>query len=137
MRTLLENVKIVRVSDAAGAAQTDVTSDVVDTVGFERIIFIAALGAITGGGSVSMSLFTGDASNGVGAVEVETTTVVATDADDDGLLVIEAYRPAGRYCHVVIERADENSAIDSVVCLLSDAKQLPVDNDDLVDFTTV
>lgn len=137
MKTILENTKIIRAAAAAGAATTDVTSSVIDTQGYERITFIAALGAITGGGSVSMSMFVGSASNGVGAVEVETTTINATDADGDGLLVIEAFRPTGRYVHVVIERADENSVVDGIVALLSDPKTAPVDNDDLVDSISI
>lgn len=130
MRTFLENHKLVRAADAAGAAQTDITSAIVPLAGYERVTFIALLGDISAGGSVKMTLFAGDDPTGTLGVEIEDTAV--SSAVSDSMLAIEFYRPDGQYVHVVIERDAEDSAIDGVLCVLSDAKELPVGTDDTV-----
>lgn len=136
MSTLLENMKIVRAADSAAAAQTDVTSDVIDRRGFERVTFLALLGDITSGGSVTMTLYTGDASDGAGAAAVDGMTATTDDTGSDGVLALELHRPAGSYVHVVIARDDQNTVVDGVVCILSEARQVPVTQDGILDSVT-
>lgn len=130
MNTFLENNKVIRAAAAAAAAQTDVTSDVVDTLGFDRLTFLALLGEVTAGGVATMKLYMGD--DPTGAQNDVVSETVESDTSD-GMLAIEFHRPLGRYAHVVVERADENIAVDGIVCVLSDAKEAPVSADDSLD----
>lgn len=128
MKTFLENHKLIRAADAAGAAQTDVTSAVVAMQGFERCTFVAMLGTVVAGGTASMTLFVGDDPAGTLNTEIADTAVTSTVSDS--MMAIEFYRPSGQYAHVVLKRADENIEVDGIVCILSDPKEAPVTQDD-------
>lgn len=123
-------VKTIRVSDSAAAAQTAVTSDAVDMRGFQACQFVVALGDITATGTVSAKV---QQSSDDGATDAYSdltgATAAATDADSDGLLVIDVSHPEKRYLKCVLTRATANSVVDGIIAQQYLPQREPITDD--------
>lgn len=116
--------------DASGytvaAGQTDVTSSVIDTAGYEGVRFILGLGALTSTTVVSTKVRGGALSNGSDLADLEGTSVAVADDDDNQIVVIDVYRPQERYIALKTLRATANAVIDFLVVELYGARKEPV-----------
>lgn len=130
MNTTSKSISIARVADSAAAAQTDVTSDGVDMVGYSGAEFVCLIGDITATGTVAMKIQQSD-DDGVADAYSDLTgaTVAADDADSDLLLRLEVAKPRKRYLRAVVTRATANSVIDGVLVLRYNAVREPITED--------
>lgn len=121
---LSENVKITKVSDAAGANTTDVTSAEVDMTGFEGVIFITSYGTA--------------AANNLMHVEQDTVTGMGSAADLAGGEVdlsgasdedqwIDLFRPTERFVRVVAQRGT-SSTLENIWAIQYKSRSLPLTN---------
>jgi hypothetical protein len=119
--------KIVQAATTtAGAAGTsDVTSDAIDTAGFEGCCFIVPIGAITAGAVTSIKVQQCDTSGGSYADLTGTAVTIADDADDKTFYV-EVIRPREQYLKLVVDRATQNATVGSVIAVLFGAGNKPV-----------
>jgi len=132
-RSFLENEYTERIMSSVATGQAANESSVVDTVGFDSFTFIAALGAIDPTGTVVMKLQQCDTDDGSFA-DLTDASATATANDDEGLLVVEIYRPAERYLKAIVTTDVANGEIDSVICIKRDPKEIPVtQSDDVID----
>ncbi len=131
MRQLLPGVALLLLSGAVIAGQTAVTSQTVDTQGFDSTTFVANVGTVAAGGTLTMKIFGGEASDGSdkAAIDGAIVGVVATGANKKA--VIEIHRPTSRYLTVVVTRAVADSTLVSIEALLYGA------SNDLFDQTQV
>jgi hypothetical protein len=129
---LSKSTKIIRIIDASAAGTTDVESAVVDSKGFDAVVFIVGLGAITAGAVTSCKIQQGALANMSDAADLENSGVTIADDDDDGLVVIEVSHPRERYLRAVVDRGTENAEVDFGLALLSSAKNEPIADDDTV-----
>lgn len=127
---LSQDVKAARVANIAAAAQTDVTSDAVDSRDFDTVAFYALLGTITATGTGTMKAQHSDAS-GSGFVDVGASVTYA-DTDSDKVLILEVSQPVKRYVRVVIERDTANAGVNGVLALQGKASAKPVTHDSSV-----
>ncbi len=123
---LLPSVKIIQVAVAEASGTGDVLSDVVDTQGFNGVMFLASLGtADAGNGLVAQQ---GSAADGSDMADL-----AATVAGKAGL-VLDVYKPSpsGRYVRVKVERGAATT-VDAVFALLYEGRQGAIDSvsDDL------
>lgn len=109
-----------------------------DMLGFDGVVFIAALGTLT----ASQVTFLGaqDSADGttwgaVGTAAAPTNliagaqTPAALDADSNKLLVLDVFRPRRRFVRAVLYRGTANAVVDGVVAIRYEAKKLPTGQD--------
>lgn len=137
---LLTNTELQRVAGAQAAAQTTVTSDLVDSAGYDGVTFIVSVNDMTASAEITATAQGGNASDGSDASDlVATATYTATGADDgDGkLLAVEVFRPRHRYVRLKVARATANSSLDAIVALKAKPAEAPVtQGGDVLDSST-
>jgi hypothetical protein len=114
---------------AAGA--TDLTSEFVDTAGFEGVRLICGFGAIVAGAATSVNAQQCDTSGGTYA-DLAGTKITVADDDDNQITVIDIFRPRERYIKHLAKRATQNATIDFLVAELygaGGARKEPVTQD--------
>lgn len=124
MESFLGTNKVVRVSNAVAAGTSDSNSDGVDCAGFNSVTFLGLLGAIVSGGAQSIKVQGSDDNSTFS--DLEGTAYTVADTDDNKVAAVEIIRPKNRYNRLVIKRATQNTTIDGVVAILSNAQVLPV-----------
>lgn len=126
---LSKQVKLQRVENAAAAGTTDLTSDWVDTQGFEGVMFVAAFGTITAGAVTTIKAQQAAASDGTGAADLEGTSITVADDDDNQIAAIDIFRPQERYVALVVDRGTQNAVVDGVIAILYGPRELPTTHD--------
>lgn len=116
-------VKFIKVKDHSAAATTDVTSDVVDTAGYEGVVFVTSFGTAAANNTLKVQQDTTSAMSG--AADLASTSVASGTSDED--VWIDVYRPRERYLQVVASRGT-SSTLESVWAILYGPRVLPVDN---------
>ena len=128
----LTNSKLTRVEPAAAAAQTTLTSDVIDMQSFDGVVFIAFLGDVLDTAVLTLQAQQGDQSDGSDATNLAgvlaTFTADATSADNN-MLAVEIARPTKRFLRVTLTRATANAAVDGIVAVQSNPAEAPVTQD--------
>lgn len=134
MEYLSQKVKTVRMkpdgtnfTGAAGA--TDLTSDVVDTQGYDGVRFKVAFGAIVSGGVVSVKAQQGAAANMSDGADLEGTSQTVADTADSKVFIVEIYRPEERYLRVKTLRATQDATVDYMEAELFGGRVQPVTQD--------
>ena len=135
MLTLKESVKIIRVEAAAVAAQTALTTDAVDTKGFEGCMFIALLGSIAAGGVATLKAQQSSDDDSDTYADLLGTAIanVAAGEGDDNLLVLDIHQPRERYLKAVLTRATGDIACGGIIALLYGPDKEPTTHDDTVE----
>lgn len=113
------------------AANTVLTSGLIDMSGFESIVFEVLIGALTAGqtkGTIQVNA--GVQANGSDQAALAGALVTIGDADTGKLEVIEVFRPTGmRYVELVLTRNTQAAAISSVTCTQYHSKKPPESDD--------
>jgi hypothetical protein len=130
MLNLSKEAKFSRLKNAVAAGQTAVNSDGLDMAGFEGAQFIVCVGTVDATGTVTAKLQEDDDSEFGTAADLEGTSIAATAADDNGLLLIDLLRPGKRYARVVIARGTADSVIDAILAVRYMPRTKPVAQDD-------
>jgi len=137
MNSLLKDTKIVRVANAAAAAQTDVTTSVVDMAGYDSVMFVAALGDVTATSVLTLTVKENTANSTSSPTPASVTggsctyTAAASDADNK-LMAVDVVRPAYRYVFAVLSRGTANAVVDGVFAILYRSRSVPVTADSTV-----
>lgn len=122
--------KVIRVKNAVAAGQTNQTSSVIDTQGYEGVKVYTAFGAITAGAATSVKI---QQSSDDGAVDTYAdlagTSVTVADDDDNQVVVHDIYRPRERYLKAVVLRATQDSVLDGIVAVLYGPREMPTSDD--------
>lgn len=112
-----------------GAAGTsDLTSEALDTAGFEGVRIVLGFGAIVAGAVTSVKAQQCDTSGGTYA-DLEGTSISVADDDDNQCVVIDIYRPRERYIKIVTDRGTQNATVDFGVAVFYGARIGPVTED--------
>lgn len=108
---------------AAGTGTS--TGDALDMSGFEGVLFIASIGAVTSGGVVTLKA-QASSDDGVadGYSDLEGTGIAETDPTEK-VIALEVYRPAKRYIKPILIRATQNAVIESVIAIRYGASKMP------------
>lgn len=123
---LLPNVEFVVVEAAAAAAQTELTTDVIDTADCDGVVFVAHLGDVSDG-SV-LGLVADDSETGVGAWDdLEgplAYTAGATNADNK-LLILDVHKPERRYVRARLTRTTANAVVNGITAIKYGLRDVP------------
>lgn len=128
MGNLLTSVKLDRVQAATAAGTSAINCDVVDTAGYEGVVFFTTFGTITASAVTSIKVQQGQVSNLSDAADLAGTGITVADDDDGQTFAVEVYRPRERYLRAVISRGTANAVVGEVYALLYGPAVQPVTN---------
>lgn len=127
---LLSDMKIIAIANSAAAGTSLLTTDVVDTQGFDSIAFVVKLGDVTTACELTLTGKTNSAnstSSPTPTALVDTVTFTAGGSDaDEKLLILDLYKPRERYVFATLARVTANAAVDSIFAVLYNAQEKPV-----------
>lgn len=125
---LSKNVKITQaITPTNGAAgTTDINGVTLDMQGYDGVLMIFTMGAITGGAVTSIKAQQGAASNLSDAADLAGTGQTIADTDDEKVFYIDLYRPAKRYVRGVVDRGTQNAVVASATYIQYKGKKCPV-----------
>lgn len=112
-RNLLSRCKLVKIKDHTAAGTTSVTSDIVDTAGYEGVVFFTSFG--TADATNTIKVQQNDANQTTGMADLTGTSVASGTSDED--VIVEIRQPQERYLQVVAARG-ASSTLESVWALL-------------------
>ena len=106
MRSFLENERVVRIANGAVAGHGDtVTTDTLDTAGFDSVTIIAAIGAVDPTGTILMTVQQGAQSGGGDAADLEGATAAATTVPVSAKLTLRPTNRPNQTAHQTIAAA--------------------------------
>ena len=114
---LSKNIKITQaITPTAGAAGTTaINGATLDMLGWDGVLMVVTMGAITGSAVTSINAAQ-DSASGMGtAADLLGTGQTIADTDDEDIFVIDLYRPIERYVRVEVARATQNAVVSSAV----------------------
>jgi len=127
----LTHNKMAVVEGAATAAQTALTSDIVDMKDFGGVVFTALLGDVSDGCVLTLNVEHGDEEGGGDMADTTlsaTFTAGASDADSK-LLTVEHYHPLKRYARAVLTRTTANAVVGGIIAIQFEPREVPVTQD--------
>jgi hypothetical protein len=126
---LTKEGKITKVLDYTAAGTDDtIESSVIDMQGFDAVVFVVAIGAITATGTAAVQVQQGDESDGSDMANLTGAAVNFAAADTTLLAAIEVVKPAKRYLQVNVTRATANVVINSAIAIQHGSAVKPVTN---------
>jgi hypothetical protein len=124
----LKDMKFICVENAAVADTTTLTTDVVDTRGFDSVAFIVKLGDVTATSVLTLTGLTNDTNDTVTPVTLAdpvTYTAAAADADNK-LMILDLHKPRQRYVYATLARGTANAVVDGIFALLYNSHEMPL-----------
>jgi hypothetical protein len=112
-RNFLSRQKLVKIKDHSAASTADVTSDIVDTAGYEGVVFFTSFGTANATNTVKVQQNTANQTTGM--ADLTGTSVASGSSDED--VIIEIHNPQERYLQVVAARG-ASSTLESVWAVL-------------------
>jgi len=100
-RNELNRSKYIKIKDHSAASTAAVTSDIVDTAGYQGVVFLASLG--TADATNSLKVQGNTANQTTGMADLTGTSIASGTASNEDLIV-EVHKPAFRYLQVVVSR---------------------------------
>lgn len=123
---LLSNSELKVCHAGAVAGSTDITDAVsVDMQGYDGVMFIAQLGALTSSQVTKLAAYGADADTNHAALS-GAETLAAADADSDKLLILDVVRPLHRYIKPVLKRGTANAVLDGIIAIRYRVSKAPV-----------
>lgn len=130
-RNLTYATEVRRISGAVAAGTGDtITFTEVDMRGYNSVLFLVVLGAVTATGTARLNVKASDTSATYGAGTIDTLATAAQEAlattgDSNKVMSIEVFKPRRRYLRAQLVRATANIAVESVIAILYNAQDEP------------
>lgn len=121
----IKPVKVDGTNYSAAAGTTDLTSEAIDTAGYDNITLLIDFGAITSGAVTSIKVSQCDTSGGSYA-DLEGSAQTVADTDDDKVFVVNIDRPRERFLKTFIDRGTQNAVVDGVIAIMGSGRKQPV-----------
>ncbi|MBF8255141.1 MAG: hypothetical protein HW375_48 [Anaerolineales bacterium] len=123
---LNKGIKITRVLNAVPAGTTDQNGSILDMQGYEGVLFVALLGALTATQVTALHAQQDtDVAGGTMADLLGSSVGPLADGDGNKCLVLDVYKPRERYVRCVLDRATANAVIDGVIAIQYSARERP------------
>lgn len=125
---LYKNTKVSSaVTPAAGVAGTSaIEGTALDMSGYEGVLVVVRMGAITSGAATSIKMQQDAASTMTSAADLAGTSQTIADDDDNEIFVIDLYRPTERYVRLYVSRGSQNAVVASAEYIQYGPKAAPV-----------
>lgn len=112
-RNFFSRNKLVKIADHAAANTTAVTSSIVDTAGYQGVVFLTSLSTANATNTIKVQQNTANQTTGMS--DLEGTSVTSGSSDED--LIVEVAQPQERYLQVVVTRG-ASTTCESIWALL-------------------
>jgi hypothetical protein len=123
MESLLTDCRIIRHSNQVAAGQSAIEPAAgVDCAGYDGVLFIVEMAAITELGEQSIQAQESDDDGVVDTYADITGATITVPDTGDFLIYLMEVRPAKRYARCKILRSIENSALEGIIAILFGAK---------------
>lgn len=93
------------------AAQTAIEGATLDMAGYDGVVMVCRMGAITAGAATSVKAQSGAASDMSDAADLAGTSQTVADDDDGQIFIIDIVRPKERYVRLYVARATQDAAV--------------------------
>jgi hypothetical protein len=112
-RNAFNTHKFVKIKDHSAASTAAVTSDIIDTAGFQGVVFITSFGTADATNTIKVQQNTANQTTGM--ADLLGTSIASGSSDED--IVIELHKPLERYVQVVAARG-ASSTLESIWAVL-------------------
>lgn len=112
-RNFLSRQKLIKVADHSAASTASVTSSIVDTAGYDGVVFFTSFGTANASNTIKVQQHTANQTTGM--EDLAGTSVTSGTSDED--VIVEVYQPRDRYLQVVAARG-ASSTLESVWAIL-------------------
>ncbi|HXG36528.1 MAG TPA: hypothetical protein VNL15_06140 [Dehalococcoidia bacterium] len=119
-------LKVDGTNYTGAAGTTDLTSEAVDTQGYEGVRFICGFGAIVSGAVTSVKARQGAQSDMSDGADLAGTAQTVADTDDNKIVITEIYRPQERYLDHIVDRGTQNATVDFLIVELFNPREMPI-----------
>ena len=109
----LSSMKYIKVKDHSAASTASVTSDIVDTAGYQGVVFVTSFGTADATNTVKAQQNTANQTTGM--ADLVNTSIASGTTDEDIILAI--HKPLERYVQVVAARG-ASSTLESIWAIL-------------------
>lgn len=99
-RNFLNKTKWIKIADHTANGTSDVTSSIVDTAGFQGVVFATSLSTANATNTIKVQQNTANQTTGM--ADLAGTSVTSGTSDED--LIVEVHKPLERYLQVVVAR---------------------------------
>ena len=126
---LSKDIKITVVEAAAGAAQTELVTDVLDMSGYEGVMFIALTGDVTTASVLTLTV-KGNSANSVSSptpVTQKATDAFTADGTsaDSKVIMVDVYKPALQYVFGSLTRTAADAIVGGILAIQYNARTKP------------
>lgn len=128
-KVVTKRLKVDGTNYAGAAGQTDLTSEAIDTAGYEGVRFIAGFGTIAAGAVTFLKVRQGALSNMTDGADLAGSKIDVADDDDNKIAITDIFRPEERYLDVVFDRGTADATIDFLIVELYGTRKQPVTQD--------
>ena len=112
---------------AAGAAgSSDINSSVVDTAGFDGVVFAIPFGPIVSLAATSVEVAGAALAAFSDGAALAGTGITVADTGDNKTVFVEVKKPVHRYARLTVKRATQNATIGGALAILYGAASEPV-----------
>lgn len=120
-----QDVKVVRALNAVAAGTSVQNGSVIDTAGYDGVMFVAAFGTLTATAVTGLKAQQGTQSGGGDQADLAGSLVSVPDSASNKLAVLDIGRPQERYVRPVVTRGTANAVIDGVIAILYKGNKRP------------
>lgn len=138
MQNLASDVQIKWVKALiASANNTDSNTAIVDTAGWDGVVFITPVTTATSGSVVTLTVEGNTTSADSGMAAITGAVATKTSPGNGTLLVVDVYRPQKRYVQGVITSATQVATFDASIAILYRGRKSPIAEDATIADQTV
>lgn len=124
---LLPDIQVTQVSNGSAAGQTEVDSSILDMSGYDGVMFVASLAAVTDACVLTLTPQDNatNATGGMAAITGITAPTFTASTSSNTMLVVDVYRPQLRYVRAALTRTAQNAAVNCIVAIQYKATKKP------------
>src|SRR4051812_11500018 len=115
MQTMVDNCKVVRVQNAAVAGTSSLVGSTIDMLGFNGVLFVYGVGALSAGQLTKLKVGGGSDSGGSDKSDLASTGTpngaYLADGDSNKCIVLDINRPMYRYLTPTLVRGTGNAVV--------------------------
>lgn len=112
-RNFFNRNKLVKVQDHTANGTSAITSDIVDTAGFQGVVFFTSLSTANATNTIKVQQNTANQTTGM--ADLAGTSVTSGTSDED--IAVEVHKPLERYVQLVVARG-ASTTCESIWALL-------------------
>jgi len=122
-----DEVQVIHHMDPVPAGTSDQHGSAgIDMAGYDGVMFIADIGALTAGQVTRLQAQGSDNNSSFAPFATDVVTATMLDADSNKCLVVDVFRPVTRYVRATVRRGTANAVIDCVIAILYRKNKKPV-----------